>query len=66
MLSKIIVRKELMHIAEDTQVPPEWVNKWRQSHIIFVTLLVYKNHTLVCGSKCTIKCFLLFHLPVMQ
>ena len=23
------VSKELMHISEDTQVPPEWVSKWK-------------------------------------
>ena len=23
------VREELMHISEDTQVPPEWVSEWK-------------------------------------
>ena len=24
-----IVQEELMHISEDTQVPPDWVNEWK-------------------------------------
>ena len=23
------VREELMHISEDTQVPPDWVSEWK-------------------------------------
>ena len=28
------VSKELMHIFEDTQVPPEWVSEWKKSCLI--------------------------------
>ena len=31
-----------MFILEDAQVPLEWVNKWKQSYIIFMTHFVYK------------------------
>ena len=40
------VHEELMHISEDTQVPPDWVSEWKKLHyLIFVTLSGYKNHT---------------------
>ena len=26
--------EELMHISEDTQVPPDWVSERKQSHLI--------------------------------
>ena len=26
---RAFVREELMHISEDTQVPPDWVSKWK-------------------------------------
>ena len=29
MLSQKIVREEFMHIPEYTQIPPEWVSKWK-------------------------------------
>ena len=27
--NRAFVREELMHISEDTQVPPDWVSKWK-------------------------------------
>ena len=35
---RAFVREELMHVSEDTQVPPDWVNEWKYSRIIFATL----------------------------
>ena len=35
---RVFVREELMHVSEDTQVPPDWVNEWKYSRIIFATL----------------------------
>ena len=32
-----------MHVSEGTHVPPDWVSEWKQSRIIFVTLLGYKK-----------------------
>ena len=26
---RVFVHEELMHISEDTQVPPEWVSEWK-------------------------------------
>ena len=26
---RAFVREELMHVSEDTQVPPDWVSKWK-------------------------------------
>ena len=26
---RAFVPEELMHISEDTQVPPDWVNEWK-------------------------------------
>ena len=26
---RIFVREELMHVSEDTQVPPDWVGEWK-------------------------------------
>ena len=26
---RAFVREELMHISEDTRVPPDWVSEWR-------------------------------------
>ena len=26
---KIFVREELVHVPDNTQVPPEWVSKWK-------------------------------------
>ena len=31
--NRAFVREELMHISEDIQVPPDWVNEWKQSHL---------------------------------
>ena len=28
-LDRVFVREELMHIPEDTQVPPKWVSEWK-------------------------------------
>ena len=28
-LDRAFVREELMHISEDTQVPPDWVSEWK-------------------------------------
>ena len=36
-----------MNIPENTQFSPECVRKWKLSRITFVTLLSYKNHTLI-------------------
>ena len=27
--NRAFVREELMHISEDTQVPPDWVSEWK-------------------------------------
>ena len=27
--NRAFVRKELMHVSEDTQVPPDWVSEWK-------------------------------------
>ena len=27
--NRTFVREELMHVSEDTQVPPDWVSKWK-------------------------------------
>ena len=27
--NRAFVREELMHIFEDTQVPPDWVSEWK-------------------------------------
>ena len=26
---RAFVHQELMHVSEDTQVPPDWVNEWK-------------------------------------
>ena len=26
---RAFVREELMHVSEDTQVPPDWVSEWK-------------------------------------
>ena len=31
---RAFVCEELMHIYENTQVPPDWVGEWKQSHLI--------------------------------
>lgn len=41
---------EIMHTGENAQVLFEWVSNWKQSCISFITLLGYKNHTLVGSS----------------
>ena len=28
-LNRAFVREELMHVSEDTQVPPDWVSEWK-------------------------------------
>ena len=43
---RTFVNEELMHISEDTQVPPDWLSEWKLSEIIFVTPPPYKNHAL--------------------
>ena len=37
---RAFVREELMHVSEDTQVPPDWVSEWKKllNHFFFVTL----------------------------
>ena len=32
--NRAFVREELMHISEDTQIPPDWVSEWKYSHLI--------------------------------
>ena len=27
--NRLLAKEELMHFAEDTQLPPEWVNEWK-------------------------------------
>ena len=44
---RAFVHEELMNIPENTQFSPECVRKWKLSRITFVTLLSYKNHTLI-------------------
>ena len=34
---RAFVREELMHVSDDTQVPPDLVSEWKQSHIVFVS-----------------------------
>ena len=43
---RAFVREKLIHISEDTQMPPDWVSEWKYSHIIFITQRGYKNHGL--------------------
>ena len=31
---RTFVREELIHVSEDTQLPPDWVSEWKYSHLI--------------------------------
>ena len=57
---RAFVREKLMFILEDAQVPLEWVNKWKQSYIIFMIHFVYKISYLSWGFE---KYLLLCNLP---
>ena len=42
-LDRAFLCEELMHIPENAQEPSEWLSKWKQLHIVFMTLLDYKK-----------------------
>ena len=31
---RTFAREELIHVSEDTQLPPDWVSEWKYSHLI--------------------------------
>ena len=48
---RAFVREKLMHISEDTKVPPDWVSEWKQSCIIFVTPWQVSKNIVLAGRE---------------